>query len=92
MTIIIGHFGYLLNSLIINKDIEITEFFLRLIIYFILIFASCIHNEFIVLNFCKLQKHTRLIMEREAEKDKSNIEMDIRITEFIDNIDNESNN
>ena len=91
MTIIIGHFGYLLNSLIIYKDIEITEFFLRLIIYFILIFASCIHNEFIVLNFCKFQKHTRLIMEREAEKDKSNFETDIRITEFIDNIDNDSN-
>ena len=31
-------------------------------------------------------------MEREAEKDKGQVEMDIRITEFIDNIDNESNN
>ena len=91
MTIIIGHFGYLLNSLIIYQDIEITEFFLRLIIYFILIFASCIHNEFIVLNFCKLQKHTRIIMEREAEKDIQPVEMGIRITEFIDNIDNDSN-
>ena len=91
MTIIIGHFGYLLNSLIIYQDIEITEFFLRLIIYVILIFASCIHNEFIVLNFCKLQKHTRIIMEREAEKDIQPVEMGIRITEFIDNIDNDSN-
>ena len=31
----------------------------------------------------------KVIDDKEAEKDKSNVEMDIRITEFIDNIDND---
>jgi len=59
MTLTIGHLGYLLNSLIFYQNIEISEFFLRLVISFILIIASLIHNEFIILNFFKLQKHTR---------------------------------
>ena len=68
MTITIGHFGKLLIS-IIDRSIEISDFFLRLIIYIILIIASSIHNEFIILNFCELQKNTKLFLEKEAESD-----------------------
>ena len=87
MTITIGHLAFLLNSLIIHNNIEISEFFLRLAIYFILIIASLIHNEFIILNFFKLQKHTRYFLEKEAEIDMDQIDKNIEIPELIDNTD-----
>jgi len=87
MTITIGHLAFLLNSLIIHNNIEISEFFLRLAIYFILIIASLIHNEFIILNFCQLQKHTRMFLEKEAEIDINQKDIYIEIPELIDNTD-----
>ena len=90
MTVTIGHLAYLLNSLIIYKNIEISEFFLRLLIYLILIFTSLVHNEFIILNFCQLQKHTRIFLEKEAEIDIIQKAMDDVITDF--NVDIDINN
>ena len=87
MTLTIGHLGYLLNALLIYKNIEISVFFLSLAIYFILIIASLIHNEFIILNFFKLQKHTRIYLEKEAEIDMDQIDKNIEIPELIDNTD-----
>ena len=87
MTLTIGHLGYLLNSLIFYQNIEISEFFLRLLISFILIIASLIHNEFIILNFFKLQKNTRYFLEKEAEIDMNQIDKDDEISEIIDNND-----
>ena len=40
---------------------------LRMFIFFILIFASLIHTEIIVINYCDLQKNTKLFLE-EIEK------------------------
>ena len=84
MTLTIGNLGSLLNSLIIYRNIEISEFFLRLGISFILIIASLIHNEFIILNFFNLQKRTKVFLEKEAEidinqKDKYNDIDDLKI-------------
>ena len=54
---IFENFGTLLIS-IIYGDIKIEEFFIKLTIFFILILAAFIYNEFIVLNFCGFQKKT----------------------------------
>ena len=86
MTTTFGNLGYLLNSLIIYKNIEISEFFLRLLIYFILIITSLVHNEFIILNFCQLQKHTRLFLEKEAEIDINQKDTDDVSNDIYDGI------
>ena len=86
MTTTFGNLGYLLNSLIIYKNIEISEFFLRLLIYFILIITSLVHNEFIILNFCQLQKHTRLSLEKEAEIDINQKDTDDVSNDIYDGI------
>ena len=86
MTTIIGHFGNLFISLIYKK-IEIYDFFLRLIIYIILIIAASIHNEFMILNFCQLQKNTKLFLEKEAENDITQNINDIGIVENQDDLD-----
>ena len=83
MVQIIGHFGSLLNSIIFFKNIELSEFFLRLIIYFILILAALVHNEFIILNFCEFQKHTKLFLEIEAEKDINQDDNNFAYTDTI---------
>ena len=62
-------FGTLFISKFIFENIETMEFCYRLIIYLILIFIASIHNEIIVLNFFGFQKHTKLYLEKEAEKD-----------------------
>ena len=67
-TTIIEHLINLIMSLI-DQRIKILNFFLRLIIYMISIIAASIHNEIIILNFCELQKNTKLFLEKEAEKD-----------------------
>ena len=87
MTTIIGHFGYLLYSFIIPKDIDIKEFFPRVTLYIILIIAASIHNEFIVLKFCKLERQTKLFLEIEAESDIKQTELDIGINENNDILD-----
>ena len=60
--------GTLFISLIYGK-VELPEFFSRLIIYFILILAALVFNEFIILNFCGFQKYTHLFLTKEADKD-----------------------
>ena len=85
MSMILGHFSNLFISLF-KKDVEISDFFLRLIIYLILIIASAIHNEFIILNFCKFQKHTKIFLEKEAEKDLNQEEYNIAYTDDFNNL------
>lgn len=66
---ILESFGSLLSGLIIFRNVEIKDFFIRFVIYFILIIASLIHNEFMVINCCGLELHTKLYLEKMAEKD-----------------------
>ena len=61
-------FGSLLIS-ICYGDIKVNEFFIKIAIYFVLIIAALIYNEFIILNFCGFQKYTHLFLLKEANKD-----------------------
>ena len=61
--------------------VEVGEFFIKFVIYFISILAALIYNEIIVLNFCGFQKYTHLFLLKMANKD---LELTI-----INNNDNE---
>ena len=64
-----------------DGKVEVGEFFIKFVIYFISILAALIYNEFIVLNFCGFQKYTHLFLLKKANKD---LELTI-----INNNDNE---
>ena len=68
---IMENFGSLLIS-IISGEIGIAEFFIKLAIYFILILAALVYNEFIILNFCGFQKHTKASLLKMANIEKNN--------------------
>ena len=70
MATILDSFGSLLIS-IFSGDIEIAEFFMKLILYLILIFVGLIYNEIIIFNCFGLQKNTKLFLEKEANMDIS---------------------
>ena len=64
-----------------DGKVEVGEFFIYFVIYFISILAALIYNEIIVLNFCGFQKYTHLFLLKMANKD---LELTI-----INNNDNE---
>ena len=68
MASIIQNFGSLLIS-IIFEEITIGNFFLKFGIYFILIIFALVYNEFIILNFCGLERYTQLFLQKEANND-----------------------
>ena len=53
---------------------NLTEFFIKLAVYFILILAALVYNEFIILNFCGFQKYTEENLRR-----NSNTELELTI-------------
>ena len=73
-------FGSLIITTFDGK-VEVGEFFIKFVIYFISILAALIYNEIIVLNFCGFQKYTHLFLLKMANKD---LELTI-----INNNDNE---
>ena len=56
---------------IIFGKIELSQFFIKLVLCFALIFISLIYNEIIILNFCGLQRYTKLFLQNEANTDIS---------------------
>ena len=76
----IGNIGSLLISIVFSK-IEVGEFFIRLGIHFILFLSALIYNEFIILNFCGFEKHTKLFLLKESNRD---------LEQIINNNDNEN--
>ena len=52
-----------------DGKVEVGEFFIKFVIYFISILAALIYNEIIVLNFCGFQKYTHLFLLKMANKD-----------------------
>ena len=62
---IFENLGSLLISVFDSKT-DLTEFFIKLVVYFILIFAALVYNEFIVLNFCGFQKYTTSSLRRKS--------------------------
>ena len=77
---IIEYFGLLILAMI-YKESGVAEFLIKFLIYFILIVTALIYNEFIILNFCGLEKYTKLFLQKEAKKEVNQ--------SFIDN--NEDN-
>ena len=74
MASVIGNFGFLLTSIIIFQNMDIIEFLIRFILYFILIISISIHTEIIILKCFGLESHTKLFMEKEAQRDFNNNE------------------
>ena len=66
-----------------TTNIALNEFIIKIVIYFILFLVGLIYVEFVVLNFCGLQKNTKLFLEKQAKDDIVQI--------MSNNIDNESN-
>ena len=76
ISIILESFGTLIRLWITEP--EKTDLpVLRMFIFFILIFASFIHTELIVINYCDLQKNTKLFLD-EIEKSEFKIIDDIK--------------
>lgn len=65
---IIEYFGLLILAMI-YKESGVAEFLIKFLIYFILIVTALIYNEFIILNFCGLEKYTKLFLQTEAKKE-----------------------
>ena len=86
----IENLGFLLNSILIFREVEIEEFFIRSVLYIILFVAASIHNELIVIHCCGLETHTRLFMEKLAEKDNYNLNYNIINDNFLN--ENKQNN
>ena len=68
MASILENFGLLLISTIVGR-IKIPVFFIRLIIYLILIFAASIYNELIILKVCGLHLNTKTFLEKSSKED-----------------------
>ena len=58
MIYILEYIASKLFDIIYNGEIDIDE--IDLIIYFFLIIGAAIHNEIIIINFCKLNEHTKM--------------------------------
>ena len=69
MASIISYFISSLFSIFLSENDKISNFFYKLGIYLVLIVTSLIYNEFIILNFCGLQKYTQLFLQKEANED-----------------------
>ena len=65
---IIENLAALLISIIYNGFNKL-EFFIKIPIFFILIVSALVYNEVIILNFCGLQKYTRLFLQKIARKE-----------------------
>ena len=61
---ILENLAGLLMSSIYKFDVK--EFFIKISIYFVLIVFSLNYNEIIILNFCGLQKRTKLFLQKTA--------------------------
>ena len=65
--------GLIINRIILNGADSEKYLVVKIIIFILLIFASLIQNEFIVINICGLSKDTKLFLNHEAENEFSTI-------------------
>ena len=73
ISIILESFGTLIRLWITEPD-KTDLPVLRMFIFFILIFASFIHTELIVINYCDLQKNTKLFLDEIEKSEFKNID------------------
>ena len=92
MANIFEYFGYSIYSLIDmyflgNEKSGQKNIFLFLSIYVFLLIGAFIHNEFIILNFCKLNEKTKLFLDQAASKDLLSTKNNINHSIMNDNQD-----
>ena len=96
MANIFEYFGFSIYNLIDiyflgNKKNSQKNIFIFLAIYLFLLIGAFIHNEFIILNFCKLNEKTKVFLDQEALKDllstKENIDQSL-MNDYDDDDDN----
>ena len=81
------NFGIFVINLIFN-GVESEQYLaLKIIMYFLLILASFIFNEFLVINICGMAKNTKLFLDYEAE-----LEMNNKISDESSNSSSSNNN
>ena len=91
---ILENIGSLIISIIYGNT-ELPEFFIKLALYIVLIFAGLVFIEFIILNFWGFQKYTKLFLRKEANEDiqqtnfRNNSEDDVSSESQIEMINNE---
>ena len=68
ISLILESFGTLIRLWISEPD-TVDLPVLRMFIYIILIFGSFIHTEMVVINYCDLQKNTKLFLDELAKED-----------------------
>ena len=74
--------GTLIRLWITEKD-SMQQPVIRLIIYVILIIGSVIHSEMVVLNFCSMQKNTKLFLEIKEKIEIEAIDFDKDLDESV---------
>ena len=74
--------GTLIRLWITEKD-SVQQPVIRLIIYVILIIGSLIHSEMVVLNFCSMQKNTKLFLEIKEKIEIEAIDFDKDLDESV---------
>ena len=87
MASIFESFGSLLLSIIYRK-IDIQNFFLKFCLYLILIITALVYNEFIILNFCGLEKYTKLFLQKKANNDIQQTIININDEDIISESEN----
>ena len=81
------NFGIFVINLIFN-GVESEQYLaLKIIMYILLILASFIFNEFLVINICGMAKNTKLFLDYEAE-----LEMNNKISDESSNSSSSNNN
>ena len=67
----------------ITEENSVQQPVIRLIIYVILIIGSVIHSEMVVLNFCSMQKNTKLFLEIKEKIEIEAIDFDKDLDESV---------
>ena len=83
---LLEYFGIFLIDLIINGPDKEGYLAIRIIMYVILILASFIYNEYLVINVCGLSKNTKLFLDYEAKIDYSSSRLSNVNSELSSNI------
>ena len=66
---ILENVGIFIIDLIVYGPDGVENLVIRIIMFILLIFASFIYNDFLVINICGLSKNTKLFLEYEEEYD-----------------------
>ena len=84
---ILESFGLFLANVIIKNSVAHDYLIIRIIMYILLVFASFIFNEYLIINICGLAKNTKVFLDYEAE---SEIFYDINNNYEVDEGENNS--